>query len=400
MASSKEQQLWDACTSGDLDLVRRLVNDEDVDVNWADPEIQRTTFYRACGHGRVAVVEFLLKDPRIDVNKTQKEEATPFFIACQQGHPDVVSLLLADERTKVNQPDIDGVTPFSFACQRGHKEVVVLLLNDPRIDANTFAKNGCTPFFIACHHGQKEVVSLLLADSRIDVNKPRDTQASPFFMACQEDHKEVVSLLLNDPRIKINELNHTGTTPLWMASQNGHLGTVQLVLTSEREVDTKTKTIAGSARWNNKTAAEIARLQGTRITFQNESEEEYTRKKRCCPLIASLIDSFDLDPATTRQYLRELPELRDPFIGDLFALVIFICDGLLVVGAESSASSSFSTNTSKKAARFFQIVQLLPMELQMVLCNRAFGAGKNLVLTKHSEPAFKKLGRLLAMSEV
>ena len=34
----------------------------------------------------------------------------------------------------------------------------------------------------------------------------------------------------------------------------------------------------------------------------------------------------------------------------------------------------------------------------MMLCNRVFDAGKDTVLTKHSEPAFKKLGRMLASS--
>ena len=65
----------------------------------------------------------------------------------------------------------------------------------------------------------------------------------------------------------------------------------------------------------------------------------------------------------------ELPELRDPFISDLFALVIFLSDDLLVVNAASSLNS--------KAARFFEMTQRLPMELQMMLCNRVFGAGKS-----------------------
>ena len=86
------------------------------------------------------------------------------------------------------------------------------------------------------------------------------------------------------------------------------------------------------------------------------------------------------------------PELRNPFISDLFALVIFLCDELVQVRAEPSVGSS-------PFARFFQIALCLPMELQMALCNRVFGAGKDHVLTKHSEPAFKKLGKSLAISE-
>jgi len=174
-----------------------------------------------------------------------------------------------------------------------------------------------------------------------------------------------------------------------LVSQDGHLGIVQLILASGRDVDTKTKSIAGPSLWNNKTAAEIARYQGVRIKGGGEPEEDFSRAKRNGPLIAALIDSFDLDPDATYQQLRELPELRNSFIGDLFALVVFLCDDLLVVNASS---------TNKKATRFFQIAHRLPMELQMMLCNRVFGAGKDTVLTKHSEPAFKKLGRMLASS--
>ena len=95
---------------------------------------------------------------------------------------------------------------------------------------------------------------------------------------------------------------------------------------------------------------------------------------------------FDLDSVTSSQQLGN----RDPFISsDLFAQVIFLCDDLLTVRAESSAFSSANNN---KEARFFQIARCLPMELQMMLCNRVFGAGKDIVLTKPSELAFKKLG--------
>ena len=275
MSISKEQQLWEASTSGDLEAVKHLASDPGVNVNWGDPEFNRTAFYRACFLGRLSVVEFMLNHPQVEVNKSQLEGATPFYAACQEGH--------------------------------------------------------------------LEVAKLLLADMRIDVNK----------------------------------LNRYHSTPLLKASEKGFMPIVQLLLASERLVDTKIKTIDGSARWNNKTAAEIARLQGNGLS------------------IAALLDSFDADPDATRQQLRELPGLRDSFISDLFALVVFLCDDLLAVGTESSVSSS-SSSPLRKAARFFRMTQHLPMELQMMMCNRVFGAGKNSVLTKHSEPAFKKLGRFLA----
>ena len=249
----------------------------------------------------------------------------------------------------------------------------------------------------ACSSGHLDLVKHLASDPSVNVNwgDPK-WQRTTFFMACENGNKEVVSLLLGDMRIDINKSDNDQCTPLWFASQNGHLPVVQLILASGREVDTKTKSIAGTAVSNNKTAAEMARFQGTRGKDHGESDNEFARKHQMGPFIAALLDSFDSDPATTRQQLWELPEIRDSFMSDLFALVVILCDGLLSV---STGPSSSTSPTTSKAARFFQIAHCLPIEVQMLLCNRAFGAGKNSVLTKHSEPSFKKLGKLFASSE-
>jgi len=56
-----------------------------------------------------------------------------------------------------------------------------------------------------------------------------------------------------------------------------------------------------------------------------------------------------------------------------------------------------TTHTSTQRAktlRFFAIAGRLPMDLQMVLCNITFKSPKDLVLTKFSEPEFKRLSHL------
>ena len=64
----------------------------------------------------------------------------------------------------------------------------------------------------------------------------------------------------------------------------------------------------------------------------------------------------------------------------MFAQVVFLCDEYVRAKAESGDND---------AARFFTIASKLPMELQMVLCNRLFGLARDVVLLKFSEPAFK-----------
>ena len=361
MSLSKEEQFWHAAGAGDLDIVKKLSSDPTLDVNWIGLERGDIPLHRACRFGHLLVVEFLLKLENIDVNDENERGASPFYLACQEGHTEVVSLLLADARIDIHHPNSNGATPFFMACQQCHANVVSLLLADERIDVNRPRNDGGTPFNFSCGNGYKEVVSLLLADERIDVKKPNNNMSSP----------------------------------IWFASQNGHISLVQLMLASGREIDTKTKSIGGTAPWSNKSAAEVARHQAARARTIWETEVEYLTCKQNGPLIADLLDSYAIDPVTTRQQLRELPELRNTFTSDLFALIVFFCDGLLRVNAASS--DIFSTST--KAARFIRVAQDLPIELQMVLCHRAFGSTRQNIPSADSEPAFKKLGRLLARED-
>jgi len=166
-SSSKEEALWEAATQGDLALVKQLaMEDSEVDVNWTDPEWERTPFYRACYFGRTSVVEWMMRVPRVDVGKIQKQGCSPFFIACQEGHQDLVLMLLADPRTDVGWPMDGGESPFFIACQEGRADVVALLLLDPRIDVNTTRKDNSSPLWFAAQNGQLEVARFLLASDR------------------------------------------------------------------------------------------------------------------------------------------------------------------------------------------------------------------------------------------
>ena len=94
MSILAERELWEAATVGDLSIVKRLVSDPAVNVNWQDPEFSRSPFYRACGHGGLDIVKFLMSDPRVDVMLGNAADATPFFIACQEGFSSFSSFLL------------------------------------------------------------------------------------------------------------------------------------------------------------------------------------------------------------------------------------------------------------------------------------------------------------------
>jgi len=254
-------------------------------------------------------------------------------------------------------------------------------LADPRIDPNQPKNTGVTPFFIACEEGHKEVVSRLLAHPRIDPIKPTNEGASPFLVACQFVHKEVVSLLLADPRIDPNKPLNDQSTPLWFASQEGHLVIVQHLLASGREIDTKMR-----STFNNRTAAEQGREIATEPQEENETDEDFERSQTNGPLCANLIDEYEREPEhlEVRHRLRRQPGLREYFIGHLFALVVFHSDSFAVINERTAHSDT---------RRFFRITSQLPLDLQMVLCNRNFGSPRDIIHSRDSEPGFQLLTR-------
>ena len=309
-----------------------------------------------------------------------KEDSPLFLVPVKKGMLGVVEYLLSLKEIDPDRPADDGATPFFMACANGHREVVFLLLADPRIDPNKPHNIGATPLFMACQNGHKEVVSLLLEDPRSGPNKPRDTGATPFFIACEKGHKEVVLLLLADPRIDPNKPQNNQSTPLWYATQNGHFVIVQLLLASGREINTKRR-----STFKNRTAAEQGRGIGRRTIKQaDETEEVFQRKKTNSPLCADLIDEFESDPVTVRHRLRRQPGLRGHFIGHLFALVVFHSDSFVVINERTAHSDT---------RRFFRITFQLPLDLQMVLCNRIFGSPRDIILSRDSEPGFQLLTR-------
>jgi len=346
MAQSKERRLWQACTDGDLEAVRKLASDPAINVNWVGEDRGDTPLHRACRFGLLEILKVLLVQEKIEVNKGNKGNASPFYVACQEGHKEVAALLLADPRIESNRPSDTTVTPFSIACECGHKEVV----------------------------------SLLLADPRIGLNQPNDNEATPFFMACQNGHTEVVSLLLADPRVDPNKPRNKEATPLWFASQNGHLMAVQHLLASGKKIDTRRR-----SKFNDKTAAEHARAMAARTTKPaKETEDDFQIRKSNGPLCADLIDDYEREPVPVIYRLRRQPGLREYFIGHLFALVVFHSDTFVLINERTAHSDT---------RRFFRITSQLPLDLQMVLCNRIFGSPRDIILSRDSEPGFQLLTR-------
>jgi len=241
----------------------------------------------------------------------------------------LAELIRQDPGFKVNiDQDEFGDTLLHYACGRDSRFAVIpLLLAHPDIDVNLKDKSGYTPFYYACLSGSTSCVREMMKDSRVNVNKP----------------------------------NGDGRTPLWHAAANGYLEVIKWWIISGREMD------LGKP-------GDVDKTDAIRVA-----------KKRGKLEIATLLERFKSDASKTRHAVRLEIGWYDGVASEMFALVVFVSDGLLQI----------KDTTPTPAARFFSIAAQLPLELQMVVCFRQVGSDKEIIPGKESEVAFKELARKL-----
>lgn len=249
-------------------------------------------------------------------------------------------------------------------CNNGRAgDVHALLFNHPHVDVNWKNKaqsSGFTPLHVACISGHDKVVRELLKHPEINVNSKEMFCDTPLWIACRAGHLPVIKLLMDDPRVLVNAATSKDDyNPLEVAARNDHLDCVQWMIASGREV-------------KEEKYREYERLN------MNQSINSNT--------LVALLNRFEADPIETRRKVRAELGITEQLAAEAFALVIFLCDGLFRL-RESTPEEGIS-----KSHRFFRIAQRLPMDLQMLLCNKHAGSMKTFILSRCRESAFKDLG--------
>ena len=84
---------------------------------------------RACFNKAFRIVNFLLKQPDIDVNAyTTLSLKTPLHIACENGDMVTVGLLIQDHRVMLNIVNFNGETPIGSAAANFHFDVMGVMI--------------------------------------------------------------------------------------------------------------------------------------------------------------------------------------------------------------------------------------------------------------------------------
>jgi len=285
------------------------------------------------------------------------------------------------------------------AVEKGDaKKLAGLMRQDPGFNVNMWQNGvGWTLLHLACDRDQNSpVIPLLLAHPDIDVNSKDRLGVTPFDYASAFACTSCVREMLKDSRVKVNEPNGDGQTPIWSAASYGYLDIVKWWIATGREMD-----LGKPGDVDNTDAIGGAKKNG------------WTE-------VASLLERFKENPEETRHMVRVELGWYDDLAAEMFALVVFVSDGLLQVTQGNQPTltlaarflsiafrklSRKSHNPNPKppdfgSLRFFRIATRLPLDLQMVLCHRVVGSGKEIIPGKDSEVAFKELAKTLLWSSI
>ena len=208
-------ELFVACASGEAGLVRKILeSDDDIDVN------------RVLEGG----LDDLHKRTGLPVNQIFLIQGyTPLMLSCHLGHTSVVEELLRNPRIQVNK---DG--PLGIACGKekgSSSEIVRLLLGHSEIDVNQNGGGGA--LWEASRLGHLDIVKQLIEHKDIDVNATPYDQ-TPLSVASERGHSEIVKCLLTKPDIDTsNKDPFENKTAMEYATDKGHANIVQMLLEHE-----------------------------------------------------------------------------------------------------------------------------------------------------------------------
>ncbi|KAM4037012.1 ankyrin repeat and KH domain-containing protein 1-like [Anomaloglossus baeobatrachus] len=232
MGQVDNRSLAEACSDGDVNAVRKLLN-EGRSVNEHTKEGE-SLLCLACSAGYYELVQVLLAMHANVEDRGNKGDITPLMAAASGGFVDIVKVLLLHS-ADVNARSSTGNTALTYACAGGFVDVVKVLLEEGA-NIEEHNENGHTALMEAASSGHVEVAKILLENGAGINTHSNEFKESALTLACYKGHLEMVRFLLEagaDQEHKTDEMH----TALMEACMDGHVGVARLLLDSGAQVN-------------------------------------------------------------------------------------------------------------------------------------------------------------------
>ena len=209
-----------ACGNGDLETVSELFDVVNGIVNMLKMR------NLAVEHGYLNILEFLHKNG-VNINALFIDE-NPLMIAAREGWIDIVDYLLLQPKMDINYQDSYGWTALMYAADYGQIDMVDRLLQNKNCKTNISNNSGNTAIFYATRKGYLEIVDrLIIGGSDIwHVNKNGETL---LWCAIKSKNQEVLERVLS-LGLDVNQQDDCGRTPLMYCAIHNNKKAVEILL--------------------------------------------------------------------------------------------------------------------------------------------------------------------------
>ncbi|XP_067653123.1 fibronectin type 3 and ankyrin repeat domains protein 1-like [Haliotis asinina] len=185
--------LYDASRDGDLETVKRILAEGDVDINYTG-DWSRTPVMAAAVNGHSDVVEFLM-GRGADVSLVDGYGRNVLHLACRGGDLETVKLILSLDLVDINSRGRNSRTPVLEAAWTGHRDVVEFLVGRGA-DVPLVDKWGDNVLHLACRGGDLETVKLIMSKNVVDINSRGEKCRTPVMLAARNGGRDVVEFLV------------------------------------------------------------------------------------------------------------------------------------------------------------------------------------------------------------
>ncbi|KAK8836022.1 hypothetical protein M9Y10_040222 [Tritrichomonas musculus] len=265
-----------ACSTGNIDLVKYLINERGIEVNQKHLE-------SACSSGNLELVRYLIEKRKLNADKSLLKHV------CYSGSIDLVNYIL--DTCKINFKEVKTLSIFEYACYSknlkffkhlfamidvngdghiegeetilhtacsvGNLEYVIFLIEEKKMPWDAKGKNNMTILHCACGSGNEDLVIYLFGNGRhFEISDLTTEGANALHYAARSGNKWILKYL--EPKFtyddKIKETNN-GMTILHFACQSGNFELVKYILKDLLFPIEKVKV----KNINNETALDIAK---------------------------------------------------------------------------------------------------------------------------------------------
>ena len=260
----KERPLHIACQSGNVAIVRLLVN-KNCQINIKD-KCGNTPLHYARSF---EIFSLLATHPQCETLETENDDMErPLHIACQSGSIDIVQHLVVQMQCDINIFDKSRNTPLHYACgafnerrhlvykNTGNIEIVKLLSNHPQCETLEAENDDMErPLHIACQSRNVAIVQHLVVQMQCDINIFDKSRNTPLHYACGAFNErrhlvfkntsnivKIVMLISNHSQCKTLEAeNNNMERPLHIACQSRNVAVVHHLIDKKCQINIKGK---------------------------------------------------------------------------------------------------------------------------------------------------------------